>query len=74
MRYKHGLILLEADEDVALKISIGLRVIIGMRNWSSITRMLEAVEAMDKGEVYWWHSLYLKRGEKAIRALRAAYV
>jgi hypothetical protein len=74
MRYKNGLILLEADEDIALKIAIGLRAIIGLRNWNFTSKMLEAVEAMDKGEVYWWHSLYLKLGEKAIRALRTAYL
>lgn len=73
-RYKHGLILLEADEDTALKIAIGLRAIIGMRNWNFISKMLEVVEAMDRGEVYWWHSLYLKLGDRAIRALRSAYI
>lgn len=74
-RYKHGLILLEADEDTALKIAIGLRAIIGMRNWNFISKMLVVVvEAMDRGEVYWWHSLYLKLGERAIRALRSAYL
>jgi len=73
-RFKHGLVILEADEETALRIMIGLRAIIGLRNWDLIPKMLEAVAAMDRGEVYWWHSLYLKLNDKAIRALRSAYL
>lgn len=73
-RTRQGLVLLEADEETALRIMIGLRAIIGMRNWDHVSKMLETVASMDRGEVYWWHSLYLKLSDKAIRALRSAYL
>lgn len=73
-RFRHGLVILEADEETAIRIMTGLRAIIGMRNWDLIPKMLEAVAAMDRGEVYWWHSLYLRLGDRAIRAVRSAYL
>jgi hypothetical protein len=73
-RFRYGLVILEADEETAIRIMTGLRAIIGMRNWDLIPKMLEAVAAMDRGEVYWWHSLYLRLGDRAIRAVRSAYL
>jgi len=74
IRFKHGLTILEADEEIALKIAIGLLAVNGLVNYEFVSKMLDAVEAMDKGEIYWWHSLYLKLGHKAIQSLRTAYI
>jgi len=74
IRFRDGRIVMETSEDTALKVMIGLRAIIGLRNKSRIEKTLETVKSMDKGEVYWWHSLYLKIGESAIQALRTAYL
>ena len=74
IRFKDGRVVLETDEDSALKVAIGLRAIIGLRVKDRIVKALEAVNSMDKGEVYWWHSLYLRIGDKAMRALRTAYL
>ncbi|MEM2904194.1 MAG: hypothetical protein QW057_09750 [Candidatus Bathyarchaeia archaeon] len=37
-----------------------------------VVKVLEAVNSKDKGEVYWWHSLYLRISNRAIRPLRTA--
>ena len=60
IRFRDGRIVTEADEDTALKVMIGLRSIIGLRDRNRITKIIEAVKSMDKGEVWWWHSLCLK--------------
>jgi len=73
-RFRDGRAVLEMEEDLALKIAIGFRAIIGLRAEDRMVKALEAVNSMDKGEVYWWHSLYLRIGDKAIRALRTAYL
>ncbi len=74
IRFRDGRAVMEMDEDFALKVAIGLRAIIGLRAKDRMVKALEAVNAMDKGEVYWWHSLYLRIGNRAIRALRTAYL
>ncbi|MBS7609963.1 hypothetical protein KEJ36_03980 [Candidatus Bathyarchaeota archaeon] len=74
MRFRDGRAILEMDEDSALKVAIGLRAIMGLRMRERVVKMLEVVSSMDKGEVYWWHSLYLRIGDRAIRALRRAYL
>jgi hypothetical protein len=74
IRFRDGRVVMEMDEDSALKVTIGLRAIIGLRAKDRMVKTLEAVNSMDKGEVYWWHSLYLRIGDKAIRALRTAYL
>jgi hypothetical protein len=74
IRFRDGRVVMEMDEDSALKVTIGLRAIIGLRAKDRMVKALEAVNSMDKGEVYWWHSLYLRIGDKAIRALRTAYL
>jgi hypothetical protein len=74
IQFRDGRVVMEADEDSALKVAIGLRAVIGLRSRDRITRALERVNSMDKGEVYWWHSLYLRMGDRAIRALRTAYL
>jgi len=74
IRFRDGRVVMEMDEDSALKVTIGLRAIIGLRAKDRMIKALEAVNSMDKGEVYWWHSLYLRIGDKAIRALRTAYL
>jgi hypothetical protein len=74
MRFRDGRLILEMDEDSALKAEIGLKAIAGLRMRDRMVKMLEVVSSMDKGEVYWWHSLYLRIGERAIRALRRAYL
>jgi hypothetical protein len=74
MRFRDGRLIAETDEDNAVKLLIGLRAVIGLRDWRKIPKVLEAVSGMDRGEIYWWHSLYLKLGARAIRALRTAYL
>jgi len=74
IKFRDGRAVMEMDEDSALKIAVGLRAIIGLRAKDRMVKALQAVNAMDKGEVYWWHSLYLRVGDRAIRALRTAYL
>ena len=74
MKYRDGRVIYSVNEEAALKLLIALRGIIGLRNRSRITQILEATEKMDRGEVYWWYSLYLKRGYKAVQALRVVYL
>jgi hypothetical protein len=74
IRFRDGRVVKKIDEESALKVAIGLRAIIGLRAGDRVIKALEAVNSMDRGEVYWWHSLYLRMGDKAIRALRTAYV
>lgn len=74
MKYRDGRVIYSAEEEAALKLLIALRGIIGLRNRSRIIILLEAVDRMDRGEVYWWYSLYLKLRYKAVQALRIAYL
>lgn len=74
MKYRDGRVIYSVNEEAALKLLVALRGIIGLRNRSRITQILEATEKMDRGEVYWWYSLYLKRGYKAVQALRVVYL
>jgi hypothetical protein len=74
IRFRDGRVVLEVDEEPALRITLGLRALAGMRSKNRMIRILEAVDSMDRGELYWWHSLYLRRGDKAIRALRTTYL
>ena len=74
MKYRDGRLIYSAEEEAALKLLVALRGIIGLRSRSRITRILEAVDRMDRGEVYWWYSLYLNRGYSAVQALRVAYL
>ena len=73
MKFRDGRIIYQTDEESAIKLLIALRSIIWLRSIRKITKVLEAVESMDRGEVFWWYSLYLKLGHKAIQALRTAY-
>lgn len=73
MKFRDGRIIYQTDEESAIKLLIALRGIIWLRNIRNITKILEAVESMDRGEVFWWYSLYLKLGYKAIQGLRMAY-
>jgi len=74
MKYRDGRVIYNTDEENALKLLVALRTIIGLRNFNKVNRLLEAVKEMDRSEVFWWYSLYLKLGLKAIYALRTAYL
>jgi len=73
MKFRDGRVIYTADEENALRLLIALKGIIGLRNFSKVNALLEAVKEMDRSEVFWWYSLHLKLGPKAIRSLRAAY-
>jgi len=74
MKFRDGRVIYNTDEENALKILVALKTIIGLRNFNKVDRLLEAVKEMDRSEIFWWYSLYLKLGLKAIRALRTAYL
>ena len=74
MKYRDGRVIYSVEEEAALKLLVALRGIIGLRNRSRVMLILESVDRMDRGEVYWWYSLYLKLGYKAVQALRIAYL
>jgi len=74
IRYRDGRLITEADEDTMIRIFVGIRSIINLRKEERASKILKDIKLMDKGEVYWWHSLYLKVGYKAIQALRLAYL
>jgi hypothetical protein len=72
--YRDGRIIYAIEEESAVTLLIALKGIAGLRKWVHVTRILEAVHIMDRGEIYWWYSLYLKVGHKAIQALRMSYL
>lgn len=74
MKYRDGRVIYSAEEEAALKLLVALRGIIGLRSRSRLTGTLEVVARMDRGEVYWWYSLYLKLGYSAFQAMRVAYL
>jgi len=73
MRFRDGRVIYTTDEENALRLFIALKGVIGLRSFDKVNGLLEAVKEMDRGEVFWWYSLYLKLGPKAILSLRAAY-
>lgn len=74
MKYRDGRVIYNTNEEYALKVFVALRGITGLRSSNNIDRVLESVGEMDRSEVYWWYSLYLKLGSKAIQAMRTAYI
>lgn len=74
MKFRDGRVIYQTEEETAIRIMIALRSIIGIRKEIHAVKLLETVEKMDRGEVYWWYSLCLKLGHKAISALRSAYL
>jgi len=74
MRFRDGRTICTLDEENALRLFIAMKGVIGLRSMNRVNALLEAVKEMDRGEVFWWYSLYLKLGSKAVRSLRAAYV
>ena len=73
MKFRDGRSVLETDEDSALRLILGLRSVIGLRDQRRMNQLAEAVASMDRGEIFWWYSLFLRLGERAIRSLREAY-
>jgi len=73
MRFRDGRVIYQIEEESTIRLVIALRGIIGLRDEKRTIKLLETVEKMERGEVYWWYSLYLKLGYKAISALRSAY-
>jgi hypothetical protein len=74
MKFRDGRFVYQIEEESAIKIMITIKGLIALRKKEHIMKLLEIIEKMDGGEVYWWYSLYLKMGSKAMRALRAAYL
>ena len=74
MKFRDGRVIYNMNEENALKLLIALKTIIGLRNYNKVNKLLEAVKEMDRSEIFWWYSLYLKIGLKAIHALRTAYL
>ena len=74
MKFRDGRVIYNTNEENALKILVALKGIIGLRNFTKVNKILESVNDMDRSEVFWWYSLYLKLGLKAIQALRTAYL
>ena len=73
MKYRDGRIIYNVDEDSAVRLLIALKGIAILRRMDKVTRLLEVIKDIGRGEVFWWYSLYLKLGSKAITALRKAY-
>ena len=74
MKFRDGRVIYSTNEEYALKIYVALKGISGLRNFNKVTRILESVDNMDRSEIFWWYSLYLKLNLKAIQALRTAYL
>jgi len=74
MKFRDGRIIYNTNEENALKILVALKGIIGLRNFTKVNKILESVNDMDRSEIFWWYSLYLKLGLRAIQALRTAYL
>lgn len=74
MKFRDGREIHKLEEEQALKTMIAIKGIVNLRERENIIKLLEAIEKMDRGEVYWWYNLYLRMGGRAIRALRTAYL
>lgn len=74
MKFRDGREIHKLEEEQALKTMIAIKGIVNLRKRENIMKLLEAIERMDRGEVYWWYSLYLRIGAKAIKALRTTYL
>lgn len=74
MKFRDGRNIYKTDEESAIRLIIAIQGINGLRDQKRIIKLLETAEKMDRGETYWWYSLYLKLGHKALSALRKAYL
>jgi hypothetical protein len=74
MKFRDGRNIYKTDEESAIKLIIALQGINGLRDQKRIIKLLEVTEKMERGEIYWWYSLYLRLGHKSISALRKAYL
>lgn len=74
IKFRDGRVVYRTEEESALKLLISMKGIIGLRNFNRVNNILEAIVKMDRGEIYWWYSLHLKLGHRAIAALRNAYM
>ncbi|RSN72768.1 DUF7680 family protein [Candidatus Methanodesulfokora washburnensis] len=73
MSARNGIRIYELDEESAVKMALILKTVALLRNEEKIKVITSEILKMDRFEVYWWFSLYLKRGIRAISALSVAY-
>lgn len=71
--WRDGRIIYTVNEESALRIYLAMKIIKGVFKWSRVSRYVNAIKNMDRGEVLSWYSLTLKLGSRAFRAMRTAY-
>ena len=74
MRYSNGLVIYSIDEESAIRVALLAMSPKGLRKETRVVQCLQAVQRMDRGELFFWYSLKLRIGFKAIVALRRAYL
>ena len=73
MKFRDGRIIYKTDEDSAIRLLIAIKAIVIIRRIDNVTKLLEEINNMNRSEIFWWYSLFLKIGNKALIALRKAY-
>jgi len=72
--WRDGRALYHIDEETAIRLFLSMKMIIGVRSSKRLRKLVESVKTLDRGEILSWYSLYLKLGNKAIYAMRVAYL
>ncbi len=70
---RNGVRVYELEEEDAIKIALLLKAVAPLRDEKRIKVLISEILRMDRSEVYWWFSLYLKKGRRAISALSIVY-
>ena len=70
---KNGVKVFEVEENPAIRVMLLLKAVAPVKKEERLRRLTKEILRMDDSEVMWWFSLYLRRRNKAINALRKAY-
>lgn len=70
---KNGVRVFEVDESLAIRVMLLLKAVAPVKKEEKLKKLIREMLRIDESEIMWWFSLYLKRRNKAINALRMAY-
>ncbi|RLG48007.1 MAG: hypothetical protein DRO06_02000 [Thermoproteota archaeon] len=73
MRFRDGRLILSVDESTAVRVALAAKAIAPLRDRERAKRIADIIVRMDRGELHWWYSLFLRVGWRALSALRRAY-
>ncbi len=70
---KNGVRVFEVKENLAIRVTLLLKSVTPIKKEEKLKKLTKEILRMDESEIMWWFSLYLRRKNKAINALRIAY-